>query len=164
MIPAEQNSANVTLRPSKPDDLPFQLELYASTRDDLNLVDWDANQKQMLIDMQFRAQSTQYSASYPQADNSIIMIDERPVGRMIVDRNSQAITLVDIAMLPAHRNTGIGTVLISELIEEANASGRPVKLHVLRSNPAQALYLRLGFSIVAADDLYFEMKLEPNIP
>lgn len=164
MIPAEQNSVAVTLRPIKPDDQPFQLELYASTREDLNLLDWHVNQKQMLIDMQFRAQSAQYSASYPQADNSIILVDEQPVGRMIVDRNPQAITLVDIAMLPARRNAGIGTVLISELIGEASASGRPVKLHVLRSNPAQALYLRLGFSIVGGDDLYFEMKLEPNNP
>ena len=160
MTPAEQNSVSVTLRPIKPADQPFQLALYASTRDDLNLLDWDANQKQMLIDMQFRAQSAQYSASYPQADNSIILIDEQPVGRMIVDRNQQAITLVDISILPARRNSGIGTVLIRELIEEASASGRPVKLHVLKSNPAQALYLRLGFCIVGGDGLYFEMKLE----
>lgn len=162
MAPAQQNAVSFALRPVEPDDLPFQLALYASTRDDLSLLDWDANQKQALIDMQFRAQSAQYCASYPQAENSIILIDDRPVGRMIVDRNQQAITLVDIAILPAHRNAGIGTVLIRGLIEEANASGWPVKLHVLRSNPAQRLYLRLGFSIVGDDDLYFVMKSEAN--
>ena len=164
MTPAQQNSLSVTLRPVQPDDRPFQLDLYAVTRDDLNLLAWEANQKQALIDMQFRAQSAQYCASYPEAENSIILIDDRPVGRMIVDRNQQAITLVDIAILPAHRNAGIGTVLIRGLIEEANASGRSVRLHVLKSNPAQRLYLRLGFSIVGDDAIYFEMKSEPNNP
>jgi ribosomal protein S18 acetylase RimI-like enzyme len=160
LTPAQEKSVSVTLRPVEPDDQPFQMALYATTRDDLNLLNWDAKQKQTLIDMQFRAQSAQYSASYPQADNSIILIDGGPVGRIIVDRNEQAISLVDIGILPAHRNAGVGTRLIRGLIEEASASGRPVKLHVLKSNPAQRLYLRLGFSIVGDDGLYFEMKSE----
>lgn len=164
MTPSQQNSVSVTLRPVEPDDQPFQLALYASTRDDLNLLDWESHLKQSLIDMQFRAQSAQYSASYPEADNSIILIEDRPVGRVIVDRNQQAITLVDIAILPAHRNAGIGTVLIRGLLREGIASSRPVKLHVLKSNPAQRLYLRLGFSIVGDHGLYLEMKSEPNNP
>jgi ribosomal protein S18 acetylase RimI-like enzyme len=158
LTPAERKSVNMTLRPVEPDDQPFQLALYASTRDDLNLLDWESHQKQSLIDMQFRAQSAQYALSYPQAENIIILIDGRRAGRMIVDRNEHAISLVDIGILPAHRNAGVGTRLIRGLIEEASASGRPVKLHVLKSNPAQRLYLRLGFSIVGDDGLYFEMK------
>ena len=42
MTPTQQNSLSVTLRPVQPDDRPFQLDLYAGTRDDLNLLAWIA--------------------------------------------------------------------------------------------------------------------------
>jgi ribosomal protein S18 acetylase RimI-like enzyme len=79
---------------------------------------------------------------------------------MIVDRDAPEITLVDIAVLPSDRGAGIGTSLIWELVKEGAALGRAVQLHVLKSNPAQRLYLRLGFSIVGEDSLYFQMKSE----
>src|SRR5260221_2911406 len=154
----EESVARFTLRPATPDDESLQLALYASTREDLVLLDWDENQKRALIEMQYQAQQSRYRQGYPEAANSIILIDDRPVGRMIVDRNERAIALVDIAILPAHRQNGIGTSLVRGLVDEGTASGRPVKLHVLKSNPAHKLYLRLGFSVVGEDGSYLEMK------
>jgi ribosomal protein S18 acetylase RimI-like enzyme len=158
----QDSAPSFALRPATPGDEPFRLALYTCTRDDLNLLDWDENQKRALLEMQFRAQSSQYHLTYPEAAHSIVLIEGRPVGCMIVDRNEREITLVDIAIMPLHRHNGIGTTLLSELLGEGGASGRPVRLHVLKSNPAQRLYLRLGFSIVGEDGLYFEMKSGQN--
>jgi len=43
--------------------------------------------------------------------------------------------LVDIALLGAHRNRGLGTRLIRQLMDECEVGGAALHLHVLRGNP-----------------------------
>jgi ribosomal protein S18 acetylase RimI-like enzyme len=154
---------SVTLRVSTPDDREFLLAVYASTRDEeLSLSGWDDNQKRGFLEMQFRAQNQQYSLSYPQADSSVILFDDHPVGRLLVDRKGPDITLVDIALLPEYRNRSIGTSLIQALLKEATGAQKNVALHVLQGNAAARLYERLGFTMVNEDGVYLEMKRTPG--
>jgi len=149
----------VTLRLSTPDDQEFLLTVYAGTRDEeLSLSGWDDNQKRAFIEMQFHAQSQQYRLCYPQADSSVILFDDHPVGRLLIDRMGSDITLVDIALLPEYRNRGIGTTLIQSLLKEATCARKNVALHVLRWSSAARLYERLGFAMVSEDGVYLEMK------
>ena len=152
-----------TLRVATPNDQDFLFAVYASTREEeLSLWGWDDNQKRAFLEMQFRAQGQQYGLCYPQADNSIILFGDRPVGRLLVDRSGQDITLVDIALLPEHRNRGIGTTLIQSLLQEATGAEKNVALHVLRGSSAARLYERLGFTKVDEDGVYLEMKRIPG--
>ncbi len=156
-------AGSVTLRRSAPEDQEFLIAVYASTRDEeLNLTGWDDNQKRTFIEMQFRAQSQQYSLCYPQADSGVILLDEHPVGRLLVDRRGADITLVDIALLPEYRNRGIGTTLIQSLLNEAAGAQKNIALHVLRWSAAARLYERLGFTTVSEDAVYLEMKRTPG--
>ena len=152
-----ESSPSITVRPAEPDDAAFLAQLFASTRPEFNFLDLPESQKQSLMTMQFNAQRQQYDASYPEAESAIILLHGQPVGRMLVDRNEREFTLIDIALSPEHRNAGIGTKLIRELLDEARAAGKSVRLHVAKSNPAQRLYERLGFSRVADQSMYFEM-------
>jgi len=155
------SNQSVTLRPSAPSDQDFLFAVYASTRqDELSLSAWDEKQKLAFVEMQFNAQNQQYRMSYPEAETNLILIDQRPIGRMIVDDGDQ-LTLVDIALLPEYRGQGIGSRLIAALLEKASATGKPVSLHVLRYNRAVQLYSRLGFSIIGEDEMYFRMKWTP---
>src|SRR5512132_4068945 len=118
-------------RPATSEDEPFLRNLFAATRaDELALMNWDENQKEAFIAMQFNAQSRQYVMSYPHAQNSIILLNDVPIGRMLLDRGEREFILVDVALLPAHRGAGIGTHLIEDLLLEATAAGKPVKLNV----------------------------------
>lgn len=153
---------NLCLRDATPDDEAFLLEVYATTRiEELAGFGWDDNQKQAFIRMQFMARER----SQPPADNKIILLNRRPIGRMLVDRNEPAILLRDIALLPEYRNAGIGSRLIQELMQEATAAGKPIQLHVVISSPAVRLYERLGFnrsdSDTAYQAAYLEMKWVP---
>ena len=157
-------TAAVTLRPAFPEDDAFQQAVFASTRaDELALAGWSHDQEEAFIKMQFNAQRQHYRAQYPQAEWSIVMRENEPVGRMIVDRSGGALHLMDIALLPEHRGTGIGTTLIRALIEEACRSGLPVHLYVDANNPAQALYRRLGFTPVSDAGIRFEMEWQPGL-
>lgn len=154
------NEQEISLRAATPDDEAFLLDVYASTRiDELAGTGWDDNQKLAFIRMQFLVRER----TYPQVDSRIILLNGRPVGRLMVDRNDDAILLRDIALLTEYRNSGIGSRLIEELLQEAAAAGKPVHLHVLAMSPAVRLYERLGFrsSGDEAGAAYLEMKWVP---
>lgn len=156
-------SKAVSLRTASQADEPFLLNLFASTRPEFELLNWDENQKRALMSMQFQLQSQQFRTAYPEADSSVILWELDAVGRLIVDRGAQEFVLVDISLLPQHRRLGIGTHLIRNLLHEAAESAKPVRLHVVQTNPAKSLYERLGFSVVNSDSMYCEMMCAPNI-
>jgi ribosomal protein S18 acetylase RimI-like enzyme len=91
-----------------------------------------------------------------------VISNGEPVGRRLVARTAEGIHLVDIALLSANRNQGIGTQLIRELLEQASAAGSSLHLHVLRGNPALRLYQRLGFQETTADAMYIQMAWKPG--
>lgn len=155
----------LALRAATAEDQPFLQQLFATTRaDELAAMGWDDNQKALFIAMQFNAQSQQYAMSYPQADHSIILLNDVPIGRQMIERGERAFTLVDVALLPNQRGAGIGTLLLEDLLAEAEAAGKPVVLHVWHSNPAKRLYERLGFSAVNdSGDVYCEMRWQPPL-
>ncbi len=156
---AKVEAPGVRLRAADSGDDEFLMAVLASTRtDELAMIEWDPAQAQAFLRLQFTAQLRNYSAVYPNAENNIILLDEQPVGRMLVDRGGDEISLIDIALLCEHRNAGTGSALIQNLLREAAAASKPVKLHVLHSNPALRLYERLGFSPVSRDEVYLEMK------
>jgi ribosomal protein S18 acetylase RimI-like enzyme len=161
----EELFGSVKLRSATPDDRPFLLSLFAATRsDELALMNVDENQKQRFIAMQFEAQSRQYAAAYPDAENSIILWNVDPIGRLLLDRAKLEFTLIDVALLPAYRGVGIGTRLIQEIAKEAGTTGKSIRLHVLASSAAKRLYERLGFSLVGGgDDAYLEMMWVPPV-
>ena len=54
-----------------------------------------------------------------------------------------------LAVLPAFRGRGIGTVLLEQMMTQLRATDlEAVSLSVARSNPARSLYERLGFRVV----------------
>jgi len=150
---------DVSLRQATPDDEGFLLDLYASTRnEELAGLDWDENQKRAFIRMQFLARER----SYPRSDDRIILMNGRPIGRMLVNRDDSAMLLTDIALLTQYRNTGIGTGLIQNLMKEAAASAKPLHLHVLETSAAVRLYERLGFAKLGTEAAYLEMRWDPT--
>ena len=154
--------SEIALQPATPDDTDFLKVLFASTRsDELNALARDPKQVQAFVDMQFIIQQANYRACYPSAENTIILLGEEAIGRMLVDRATETFVLVDIAIVNKWRNKGIGSFLIRRLMDEAAALQKPVRLSVFKLNPALRLYERLGFSIVHEDGVYSEMKWIP---
>lgn len=156
-----ESTQSVSVRPATKNDEAFLLNLFASTRPEFSLLNLTEGQMQALMMMQFNAQRQQYDECYPEAESKIVLQDQRPIGRMLVDKTGREYTLIDIAFLPEHRNAGIGTRLIRELLAEAVVARKPVRLHVLKSNPALRLYERLGFSLAGNQSMYFEMVFAP---
>ncbi len=153
-------SVSTTTRPVTPEDNEFLYELYKTMRAmEMGLVDWDDNQKEQFLQMQFQAQQTHYQTTFPTAEHQIILLDGHPIGRIYVDRNANEIRLLDIILLPTHRNLGIGTTYLQQLQHDAADKNVPVRFYVWQFNhDAQRFYHRLGFQTVAEAGAYIQME------
>ena len=147
----------VSLRPVDPDDEDFLYELFCQTMGD-EVAALDATQRDAILRMQFKAQLHTYSAQFPRADHQIIMLDDRVIGRVLVERIEAEHRGVDIALLPEYRSGGIGTMLIQGLLEEAAEAGKPFRISVVRTNPALHLYDRLGFKTTGESLTHFMLE------
>ena len=136
----------VTFRPATPDDESFLLGVYGSTRqEELALTNWDDAQRSAFVKMQFEAQQSHYRDYYPEGEHLIILVTGTPVGRLYVASLKEEISILDITPLSAHRNAGIGTPIIKELMAEAALIGKRLRVYVESFNPSLRLFERLGF-------------------
>jgi len=153
----------ISLREATAEDIPFLNQLYRDTRrQELEAWGWPSEQQEWFLRMQFEARQHSYETAFPDAEDCIICADGGPVGRLLVDRKPAGLNLIDIALLSTHRNRGIGSQLIHGLQKECAKEGWPLCLQVLEGNPAVRLYRRLGFSQIAADEMYLQMAWTPT--
>ncbi len=160
---SDQRTAGISLRPAGDADRAFLRAVYASTREDeLARTDWPDAQKEAFVTQQFEAQDHHYRTHYTGASYHVILMGNAPAGRLYVARWSEEIRIMDIALLPDFRSRGIGTALIGDLIAEGRRCAKRVSIHVEMFNPAQTLYLRLGFKPVQETGVYRLMEWSPS--
>lgn len=122
------------------------------------LVDWNAEQKEQFLRMQFNAQHSFYHEHFPEAKFDIIQQAGHEMGRLYVDRRPTEIRIIDIALLPGYRGKGVGGEIMQSLLDEAADCGKSVTIHVEHNNPALHLYQRLGFREVEDQGVYYLME------
>lgn len=157
-------SGKLVLRPTTAADGAFLLSVYDSTRaDELGQAEWQEGQKELFLKWQFDLQRREYDARFPDAEYNVILIDDRPAGRIWIGRDSEQIRLLDIALLPEFQNRGAGTLLLRRLIEEARQAGKPLRHMVfVLNNEAHRFYERLGFVVIEEFGAYKHMEWKPS--
>src|SRR5258708_5639034 len=157
----------ISLRPVTLEDDDFLLSVYASTRaQEMAMVPWTPAQKDAFLRMQFAAQKQHYAAEYPHADHDILCVQGVPVGRIYLDRGKKdngVFHILDITVLPEHRNHGAGTHLLRQIMEEAAQSGgKSVSINVENFNPSMRLFERLGFLRTSEAGFQLLLKWQPR--
>jgi GNAT superfamily N-acetyltransferase len=156
------SASGLVLRPALAGDAALIAAIYACTREEeLREVPWSAEQKKAFTDWQSQQQERHYALHYPAAERLVIERGE-PVGRIYVDTTRLEVRLMDVTLLPPHRNRGLGSRLMDALLEYADALGLPSSLHVEPFNPARRMYERLGFRTVETRGLYEFMVREAS--
>lgn len=149
----------ITFRPETEDDVEFLYRLYVSTRaEEIAIVPWTDEQKEMFLRQQFGAQRAHYLKNYAQAEYSLILENDVPIGRLYVNRLQDDVRIMDIALLSEHRRRGIGKMLLQEILDAARAEGKSVSIHVETFNPALHLYERLGFKQIDTNGPYLLLE------
>ena len=157
------SDGQITLRPATEADDDFIFNCYASTRQqELAQVPWTAEQKESFVRMQYTAQKTHYAAESQRASHDVIYVDATPVGRIYLDRQDDVLHILDITVLPQHRNQGTGSLLLRRILEEAGKLGKPVTIYVESFNPSLRLFERLGFRSENEKGFHLLMKWQPE--
>lgn len=159
--PSGWPARGLSLRPRNADDEAFLRDLYFDLRAaELASTRWPPGRRRAFTDSQFDLQDRHFRAQFPAADFLIIQRDERPIGRLYLNRGADGFLVVDIGLLSSARRRGLGRELLEHVQERAAEAGAPkVWLHVLHDNlGAATLYSQLGFQRVALSGAHWRME------
>jgi ribosomal protein S18 acetylase RimI-like enzyme len=106
-------------------------------------------------------QRVKFDENFDPLSLRIIEKDGEPIGYISVRRSCEEIFLAGIEIAPEQQNQGVATQLIKVLLGESDLSRLPVKLQVLKVNPARRLYERLGFQCTGETPTHYMMQREP---
>ena len=137
----------LALRPALPEDDGFLFRVYAG----LGAVVPDAP-RMGLLRRQFEREDLRYRKSFPAADFSVVLRGAERIGRLYVDHGPERIRILDLALLPECRNSGLGSLLLTVLLVEADWVGKPLEVEVPRFHRALGLFERFGFRRTGGSD------------
>ena len=143
---------SVTLRPARPTDLPYCRGLYyEAMRPTIErLFGWDEARQDSTFERQWAIEEV-----------VILVEDGRDIGWIQAAEAEGAIFLKHLYVDTARQTLGIGTRVLSGLIDRAHVRGLPVTLGVVKGNPALRLYQRLGFRITGEDVHKVYLRCDP---
>jgi ribosomal protein S18 acetylase RimI-like enzyme len=138
---AGRGTPAIGLRPATPADAEFCYQLHRAAMGDYITATWGWDEQ---------VQRASHERAFNPRRWQIITAGQDDVGMLDVDYRPGEIYLSRIEIHPGHQGHGIGTRIISALLEEAERKGQDLVLDVLTVNHrAQALYRRLGMTQVA---------------
>ena len=142
---------NLTLRPKRDEDEPFLRELLAEVGAErllFDTVDFDPEEKTMLLDLQFAAHQQHYQQVDWEKSECIVEREGTAIGYFIILRDGEEIRLADIVIAALHRGMGVGFAVIQGLQTEAEKSKLPLRLHVDAFSTARGFYEKMGFRLL----------------
>jgi ribosomal protein S18 acetylase RimI-like enzyme len=92
------------------------------------------------------------------ASHEIICIEGIAAGRLYLDRSGKKFHILDITLLPEHRNRGAGSFLLNQIMAEAKEAGKPVSIYVETFNPSLRLFQRLGFTPIQQEGFHLLLQ------
>lgn len=91
-------------------------------------------------------------------NGAIVVVGGKDAGYLWISEKETETVLISIHLLPEFQNRGIGTKLIKDVLAQSKAKNKPVRLQVLKVNPARNLYEKLGFKVSGETGTHFLMR------
>ncbi|MFG1463665.1 GNAT family N-acetyltransferase [Xanthobacter sp. DSM 24535] len=150
-------------RAARAGDEAFLEGLFISVRREVMApAGWPEAQLRPFLADQYRFQQRHYAVHYAGGMRDIVEQAGAPVGLLHLFTRENEVRVVDIALVPACRNSGLGTALLRAVCTAAAARGQSVSLSVALGNPAARLYHRLGFRLAeGGDEIHQRMVWRP---
>lgn len=141
------------MRPATAEDLDFCWTLYAATQGPYvsAFQPWEvADQARRFMHI-FRADQTR-----------ILLEGDAPIGWYDSVETVDALILNQLYISPEHQRSGYGGAVIRRLIERSRLTGKPIRVSVLKSNPARRFYARYRFVRRGEDGMVYRMQRDAD--
>lgn len=145
------NKTDFNLRDATNDDIEFIFQLRTQTMktDFDNTFGWDEDEQRKKA-----ADEIQHA--------KVIMINQTDIGVIKVIHRIKELHLHQMQILPDYQGKGIGSQLVSQVLERAKNENVPVTLLVLKGAVAKRIYDRFGFSVVNEYENNYMMRWQPE--
>ena len=103
-----------------------------------------------------RARERLRNSFYPE-HTWLILADDQAVGFYTLRPAADALSLDHLYIHPDYQSQGIGSVVLSRIVSEAEQLGLPIRLNALRQSASNRFYQRHGFTATHEDefDVYY---------
>ena len=139
-------------RPAGPDDLPFLLQLRQQT--------FHAYLAEAGLPIDAESDLARVMFKFDMA--AILLHQGAAAGLLKLSRSDSKSNsdwhIHQLQIAPALQGQGLGAALLRQLQDEAADAGAGIELGVLKRNPAQALYRRLGFVDEGENELEYLLR------
>lgn len=137
------------LRPASEGDYEFFYQLKKDAIGDYVRATWGWDEEQQ--------QDFHFREWHPESLD-IITIDIKPIGSMRLRTFSEEVHLGQFYLKPTFQKLGIGSHLLQTAKAQARSAGLPLRIEVLKVNPARAFYERHGFRSLDATRTHYRME------
>ena len=143
----------LNLRPTAAADYAFLADLHKQTFAGYAAQTWGWDEVRLMAE---------FRQEFADSVRQVVCLGRHKIGSLVVEDDGDSLFLDYLAILPTYQSRGVGTKLIQLLLDEAASRAIPVRLHVLKCNPAKALYERLGFCVVGSDQHRYLLEAWPS--
>jgi ribosomal protein S18 acetylase RimI-like enzyme len=140
----------VTLRPATPSDAPLFYAVIDQTMRNLVVATWGAWDEERV------SRESLEDSSSPNAQ--IILVKGQDAGVLAIVEEEAYLDVQQVYLLPAYQRQGVGSELMTLVAKRSSVLQKPVRLRVLRVNPARKFYEKLGFRVTEASTEFFQME------
>ncbi|WP_148705241.1 GNAT family N-acetyltransferase [Methanosarcina siciliae] len=145
-----------SLRKATQEDYDFIYDLKKTTMKDYVIKtwgSWDEDVQRLFFSRELKA-----------IEHQIIVVKDKNVGTFAFSRNETSIIIDEILILPEYQSKGIGTLIFSDIIVDAQKAKKEVTLRVLKVNYiAQKFYNKHGFEKVGDTETHFLLSKKPDL-
>jgi len=142
------------LRPATPADYDFIYQVKKVALGAYTAVTWGWDEAFL---------SAHFAEGFDPAEHQVIVADLQDIGELAIENGESDINLAGIYILPQFQRRGFGSAVTKDLISEGKLSGRPVRLQVLKVNPAKLLFEFLGFNLIEEKQNHFVLGVGPKL-
>lgn len=140
----------ISLRGAEPCDADLLYALFVASRE-RELAPLPPAIRDVLAKQQYEVHRRGVTATFPEARVMIVLgpatlpgAAREPLGMVILAERPPVLWVVDLAVHPNRRNKGVGSAVLTRLMEECRRKDWTIRGSVAPYNPARRLYARLG--------------------
>ncbi len=102
-----------------------------------------------------------FRENYDPESIDVIEVENKAIGFTKLVHNVDELYLAEIQIDRLYQNRGIGTSIINAAIAESKKHAKRITLNVIKGNPAENLYKRLGFEIYEETETHRRLQRMP---
>ena len=103
-----------------------------------------------------------FVTSLPAKNFQILEYEGAAIGCFHITAKEDHLVLDMILVAPEFQRQGFGSQLIALAFSDARKSGQPIRLSVIKTNPAVAFHKAHGFEVVEEDEHCYRMQWSAN--